>query len=267
MKIFDRYNPDSSQERRRYEERLAKAKRSLREDYDAAGNRALACYLACPGIALALGIWWDYFPKILQGVLPGVWGISVVVMLLAMVRMDKRGNDEEMDLYIFGMEDGRFLLVNPIYEELGSIAPGEVKEIRILSAMRPTTRQRYVDRHYGEQTHYEYYVGGTMETGEIDAYPMAVLCAGEEIDWSWIDDPIFRRQLNTILTFVPLGDNAEAFVHLLRESRCPVVAVPDVYERYREQLDALFVCSGMDMKRFGFMKENPEQAKMTKIIG
>lgn len=265
MQIFDRYNADAV-ERKRYEARLEKARYSLREDYDRLGNLTVALFIVCFALAIALGIWGGEIPAAAAWTLGGAAALFLIAAFTGYYFVDKTGNDEWPDLYIYGMEAGDFLLLNPLYEEMERIRPGQVREIRILAAMKPTTRQWHIGRHYGEVTHYEYF-GETTEAGETIAFPMAVLCTHvEDFDWRWIDDPIFRRDLQKMLTFVPFGENKQPFLHLLKNTACPVFIVREVYDAHQPALDELFINSGMDLSRLQFMQEETRQAQMTRII-
>lgn len=274
MKIFGRFDGDHPAERLRYEERLKKARRSIREDYDRVEKAAVGLFILCFALVIALGVWGDSLP------IGAVWtlGTAAALTLIAAfigycIVYYKTGDDGQTDLYIYGMDGDDFLLLNPLYEELDRVSPAEVEEIRILSAMRPTTRQRYMDHRgigvfyqNGDATTYEYF-GETGEDGAVTPLPMAVLCAqAKDFDWRWIDDPIFRRNLQNWVSFVPFGDNEPNFVCLLQNTACPVVIVQEVYDRHRQHLDALFACSGMDMARLQMMQEDPRQAQMTRII-
>lgn len=267
MRIYDRYKLDSSEERQRQVDGGAKARRGIRQDYNVIQTCAAISFAVFFGILVVLWLFEDAFSDAVFTGLCILLGIAFVASLVSLIFLGKKGDDTELDLYIYGMKNGRFLLLNQLYETLERIDPAEVKEIRILSAMRPLTRQRRIGggrgRRNKEYTNYEYF-GEKRANGRIRSYPMAVLCTGKKrINWKNIDDPIRHRQLNHLLSFVPMGDKEEHFVYLLQNSRCPVVVAPKVYRRYREHLDALFVRSGMDMNRVEPMKENPEQ----KIIG
>lgn len=267
MKIYDRYKPDSLEERVRQADRDAKARRGIRGDYNVIQTCAALSFAVFFGVLVVLGLYEDVLSDVVFTCLCVLLGAALVASLVFLVFLGKKGDDTELDLYIYGMKNGRFLLLNQLYETLERIDPGEVREIRILSAMRPTTRQRRIGGRRGrrnkEYTNYEYF-GEKRANGRIRSYPMVVLCTGKKrINWNCIDDSIRRRQLNHLLTFVPMGDKEGHFVYLLQNSRCPVVVAPKVYKRYREHLDGLFARSGMDMSRVEPMKENPEQ----KIIG
>lgn len=278
MKIYDRYKLDSSEERQRQTDGIAKARRGIREDYDRLNNLSVALFVIFFGLVIALGIWGDALPSDAVWVLAGLAGLFLIAAFTGYYLVyGKSGDDKQADLYIFGMENGDFLMLNPLYEEMERIAPGDICEIRILAAMRPTTRQRYIhrrrhgiNRKYGDRTHYEYF-GDTVDAGgyaQTTPYPMAVLCTGgKEFDWRWIDDPIFRRDLQQWITFVPFGENADPFAYLLENTTCPVVIVREVYEQYRDELDGLFAQSGMNMNRLQFMQEESRQVEMTTIIG
>ena len=253
MKIYDRYKIDSSQERQRYAENAGKA----RQEYNRTQTIAAIIIAVCVGFAVFLAIYIDSFPAVVQDVLGITWIAITLAGLVLLFSLEKKGDDTEPDMYIYGMRNGRFLLLNQLYETLGRIDPGEVKEIRILSAMRPLTRQRSyrILPHHKETTKYEYF-GEARENGRIRSYPMVVLRTGKKrINWHFIDDPIRRRKLNHLLTFIPMGDKEEHFVYLLQNSCCPVVIAPKVYKRYREHLDGLFARSGMDMNRLKIEEE------------
>lgn len=253
MKIYDRYKLDSSEERQRQADRVAKARRGIRKDYNVIQTCAAISFAVFFGILVVLWLFEDAFSDIVFTGLCVLLGMAFIASLVSLIFLEKKGDDTELDLYIYGMKNGRFLLLNQLYETLERIDPGEVEEIRILSAMRPLTRQRRIGGRRGrrnkEYTHYEYF-GKKRANGRIRSYPMAVLCTGKKrINWNYMDDSIRRRQLNHLLTFVPMGDKEEHFVYLLQNSCCPVVVVPKVYKRYREHLDGLFTRSGMDMNR------------------
>ena len=272
MQVFDRYNILTPAERLRYEERMKKSRRGIRGDYDRGGNIGVALFILFFCFVLVFFFWGEYMPPALIAVLAVLAGFTLIAAFVMYHRVvDKIGDDEKTDLYIYGMEGGDFLLLNPLYEEMERISPGRVQEIRILAAMRPTTRQTYIaSKTYREVTHYEYFGENTENGGEHETvpYPMAVLCtAAKDFDWRWIDDPIFRRDLQKWLTFVPLGENAPNFVHLLQNTSCPVYLVQEVYHHYWPRLDALFTQSGMDLSRLQIMQEETRQAQMTKIIG
>lgn len=266
MKIYDRYKPDSSGERQRQADRSAKARRGIRKDYSVIQTCAAISFAVFFGILVVLWLFEDAFSDVVFTGVCVLLGAAFVASFVFLILLEKKGDDTELDLYIYGMKNGRFLLLNQLYETLERIDPGEVKEIRILSAMRPLTRQRRIGGRRGrhkEYTNYEYF-GEKRANGRIKSYPMAVLYTEKKrINWNNIDDPIRHRQLNHLLTFVPMGDKEEHFVYLLQNSCCPVVIAPKVYKRYSEHLDGLFARSGMDVNRVEPMKENPEQ----KIIG
>lgn len=249
MTIYDRYNGDPSAERRRQHERLRKAKRGLREDYEQAGKLAWSLFAAFLLLAVVL---------LLQDDPPDWMYILLVAPFLGFafvgIRWESGGDARKYDLYIYGMEDGAFLLLNPLYEVLKRISPAEICEIRIFAAMRPTTRQRVVPTKGLEKdtTGYEPWGVPREADGEekVDAYPMAVLHTGDtEADWRYMHDPICRRLLNDVLSIVPMGENAMPFAWALRQSGCPVVVERETYEAHRELLDELFALSGMDMGR------------------
>ena len=272
MQVFDRYNILIPAERLRYEERLQKSRRGIREDYDRGGNIGVALFILFLAFVLVFFVSGEIMPFPVIVVLGAMAVLTLIAAIVVYHRVvDKTGDDEKPDLYIYGMENGDFLLLNPLYEEMERIHPGEVQEIRILNAMRPTTRQkRIAPKTYREVTHYEYHGENTENGGEHETvpYPMAVLCtAAKDFDWRWIDDPIFRRELQKWLTFVPLGENAPNFVHLLQNTACPVYLVQEVYHHYWPRLDSLFTQSGMDLSRLQVMQEETRQAQMTKIIG
>jgi len=262
MKIYDRYKPDSLEERVRQADRDAKARRGIRGDYNVIQTCAAISFAVFFGVLVVLGLFEDSFSEAALIGMCILLGAAFVASLVFLILLEKKGDDAELDLYIYGMKNGRFLLLNQLYETLKRIDPVDVKEIRILSATRPLTRQRRIGGRGGrrnkEYTNYEYF-GEKRANGRIRSYPMVVLCTGKKrINWNCIDDSIRRRQLNHLLTFVPMGDKEAHFVYLLQKSCCPVVVAPKVYKRYREHLDGFFVRSGMDMKRVETMKENPE---------
>lgn len=270
--VFDRYNIVHPVERIRYEERMQKSRRGLREDYDHGGNIGVGLFIIFFAIVLLFFFWGEEMSAAVIAVLATAAVLAfVAAFIVYYLVVDKTGDDEKLDLYIYGVESDDFLLLNPLYEEMERIHPGEIQEIRILAAMRPTTRQKHIDtRTYREITHYEYFGEGTENGSEHETtpYPMAVLCTGaKDFDWRWIDDPIFRRDLQQWLTFVPLGTNAQNFVHLLRNTACPVFLVQEVYHSYWPQLDALFTQSGMDLSRLQIMQEETRQTQMIRIIG
>lgn len=268
MKIYARYSLDSAEEGQRHADQIGKARQGLRKEYNRIETTAAILVTACIGFAVLLAVYVDSFPAAARVAAGAIWMLGCIAACVALIRLKRKGDAGELDLYIYGMKNGRFFLLNQLYEPMKRITPGEVREIRILFAMRPTTRQRRFGKRYrGENTDYAY-VGETRENGRIRAYPMAVACTGKKkINWNCIDDPIRRRQLNHLLTFVPMGDKEAHFVYLLQNSRCPVVIAPKVYQRYRAHLDALFARSGMDMNRVERMKEHTERAKIIKITG
>lgn len=272
MQIFDRYNIVHPVERLRYAERLQKSRRGIREDYDCGGRIGVGLFIIFFAFLLVFYLYGEEMSTAVTAVLATAAAlVFIAAFIVSHLVVDKIGDDEKIDLYIYGMENGDFLLLNPLYEEMERIHPGKVQEIRILAAMRPTSRQTHYQRYRGgEATHYEYH-GEAIENGdayESTPYPMAVLCTyAKDFDWRWIDDPIFRRDLQKWLTFVPLGENAQNFVHLLRSTTCPVFLVQEIYHSYWPQLDALFTQSGMDLSRLQIMREETRQAQMTRIIG
>ena len=262
MRIYDRYNTDSSQERRRQRDRIAKSRRGLRRDYNLAQNWAVVCFMAWVGLCVILLAFRDALPGFACMSLGILTGIGFVISLILALNLERIGDDGEPDLYIYGMKNGCFLLLNQLYETLRRIDPAELREICILSAMRPTTRQRrYRIRWNHENTAYDFF-GEKQKNGRIRSYPMAVLCTKQmRTGWSYIDCPVFRRRLNSLLSFVPMGEGEEHFVFLLQKSSCPVVVDPKVYRRWQAHLDALFARSGMDRNRLVLMKERSKGRK------
>lgn len=171
------------------------------------------------------------------------------------------GDSDKCDLYIYGMEDGMFLILNPLYEVMRQIAPGEIREIHIIPAMRPETRQKSLLKSRNDVTSFA--VCGEKES----PYPMAVLYTGEgdvdwshahmveDVDWRYQHVPACRRALQEYLSIVPMGENALTFSWALQESACPVIVDGGTYKAHSEYLNSLFELSGMDMNRLTIGEE------------
>lgn len=257
MQIYDRYNGDPTAERLRCEKRMRLSWRSMRQTYKLAECLGLLSMIVSLTLMFVAAYVLDSIPVWLTVLII----ICVLPWLAVAVYSFWAGEDTRYDLYIYGMEDGQFLMLNPLYEALKRISPSEIREIRIIPAMRPTSRQQAISKHGSDVTDFAPWGEETPEG--FRSHPMVVFCIGEdEIEWrylrlaqmdfDWRYEREFydaRRRLNNHLCIVAMGENAIHIAWALRESACPLVVEAAIYEAHRELLDGLFFISGMDMNR------------------
>lgn len=259
MKIYDRYYGDPTSERNRYMKEEGNARFSALMQNKIGIGIILAClaaleiFLACRG---------DFDSDI------GMIMVCIPILAIMMVWWFRRLR-RKCDAWIYGMKDGKFLMLNTVYETIRRIAPGDVREIRILPACRPDTRTirtRYEKSGYESITWFKPVLEPQKRENHagFTYYPMAVLYTGKaHMDWNRYEDAtLFRLQdagfhelLQKQLVIVPHGENREPFVYLLQNSTCLVIISARMYGLHREMMDQMFIQSGMDMSRLVIEEE------------
>ena len=259
MKIYDRYYGDPTSERNRYVREEGKHRISAVMQNKIVMGVILAC-LAGVEVFLACRGGFDHDTVWIMVYIP----ILAIVILWWFQRLRKK-----CDAWIYGIKDGNFLVLNTVYEVIRRIAPGDVREIRILPAYRPDTRvirTRYEESSFEFRTWFNPMLEPQKRENHAGFayYPMAVLYTGKKhMNWKQYEDAaLFRLQdagfhelLQKQLVIVPHGENFAPFVELLRNSACPVIISRRMYDLHRGLMDQLFVHSGMDMNRLNVVEE------------
>lgn len=254
IEIYDRYYGDSSQARERYGKEEGNARFSALQK----SKFVMCVVLGGLGVLeLVLICVWGFDPDIRMAVV-------LIPILMVLLFLGTQGERQRCDAWIYGMENGDFLMLNTVYEVMRRIAPGDVREIRILPACRPDT---HMIRTGGKgDTRFKPMLEPRKRENHADFayYPMAVLYTGEkDVEWSRFEDAVlFREQkfglhelLQRHLVIVPHGHNFAPFVHLLQNSTCPVIISRRMYDLHQGLMDQLFVHSGMDMNRLKIVEE------------
>lgn len=112
MRIYDRYKLDSSEERQRQTDGIAKSRRGIRKEYNVIQTCAAVSFAVFFGIMVVLWLFEDAFSDAVFTGLCILLGIAFVASLVSLIFLGKKGDDTELDLYIYGMKNGRFLLLN-----------------------------------------------------------------------------------------------------------------------------------------------------------
>lgn len=253
MKIYDRYYGDPSEARSRYMKKEGNSRFGALMQNKIVMGVVLGCLGVLEVILICRG---SSDPDIQQIMI--YLPILILVIFLSFL-----GLRQQCDAWIYGMEDGRFLLLNTMYEVIRRIAPGDVREIRILPAYRPDTRRIITvarKTRYENKTWFKPVLEAQKRENHAGFayYPMAVLYTGKgDMDWNVLEDAaLFRMQnagyhdlLDKHLAIVPCGENADPFIYLLQHSACPVIISRRMYGLHKGLMDELFARSGMDMKR------------------
>lgn len=259
MKIYDRYYADSSEARNRYMKEEGKHRFSALKQNKIGIGIIMACLA---GVEIFLVCRGNFDPDI--GMIMACIPIGAILMLWYFQYLRK-----QCDAWIYGMKDGKFLVLNTMYEVIQSIVPEDVREIRILPACRPDTRiirTHYNRRRHESVTRYKPMLEPQKRENHAGFvyYPMAVLYTGKgKVDWNQYEDAaLFRIQYAGFhelhqkqLAIVPHGENFSSFVYLLQNSACPVIISRRMYDLHEGLMVQLFIHSGMDMNRLKIVEE------------
>lgn len=257
MKIYDRYYADSSDARNRYmKEEVNSRFNTLQKNKFIMGvvlgvlvvaEVVLICMRPTdPDLQLTMGL---YLP--------------LLIVLLPLCFLAEK---ELCDAWVYGVKDGKFLILNVMYKVIRAIAPKEVREIRILPAYRPDSRRIRTGGRHEARTWFKPMLEPQKRVNhaEFAYYPMAVLYTGKgKVDWNQYEDAAlyrlqdagFHELLQKQLAIVPHGENFAPFVHLLQNSSCPVIISRRMYDLHEGLMVQLFVHSGMDMSRLRIEEE------------